>query len=143
MVRIVTICAVLLMNLWGADELHLALVSKSESDFRRVEFASTPALKDVEACVQSEVSLIPVATPEELPLAQYRKGYCRLAGAAITRNVAEFRDAAADFDKAVENWPPPLPPGASSKRKPPEPMPAALPILAGIARIHAGIDDAP
>src|SRR5690349_24868080 len=118
MVRIVTISALVLTGLWGADEEHLALVSKAESDFHHVELSNTPALRDVEACVLSEVSIIPVASPEELPVALYRKGYCRLAGASITGNAAEFREAAADLDKAVETWPAPLPPGASSKKRP-------------------------
>jgi tetratricopeptide (TPR) repeat protein len=143
MVRIVTICALVLTGLWGADEEHLALVSKADADFHRVELSNTPALRDVEACVLSEVSILPVASPDELPVAHYRKGYCRLASASITGNAGEFREAAAELDKAIETWPAPLPPGASSRKRPPEPIPAALPVLASIAALRAGIQDAP
>ena len=102
MVRLCTLMIALLAPAWAADTEYLALVARAEAPFRQVENTNTPTLLQVEACVQMQASWIPVAAPEDLPVAHYRKGYCRLAGAAITRNANEFREAANDLDKAVE-----------------------------------------
>lgn len=126
-------------TLFAADEQRLALTIKAQTDFDRVERAATPELRDTIACIQTQASMLPVATPEEAPLVHYRKGLCTLAGAAITRNAPQFTDAAGEFDKAIEAWPA----RAQSKNKkvPAEPLPSSLQVLASIARLQAGTDD--
>src|SRR5437870_2038385 len=88
--------------LFAADEQRLALALKAQTEFGRVEAASAPQLRDTMTCVQTQAAMLSVSTPEELPLVHYRLGYCRLAGAAITRSAAEFKEAAGELDKAVE-----------------------------------------
>jgi tetratricopeptide (TPR) repeat protein len=116
------------------------LTLKAQSDFDRVERAVTPELRDTIACAQTQASLMAVASPEELPLVHYRKGLCTLAGATVTHNSAEFADAAAEFDKAIETWP-----GRAQmrgKKLPPEPLPSGLRALATITRLQMGMDNA-
>ncbi len=122
----------------AADEQRLALSLKAQMDFDRVQLAAAPDLRDTLACVQTQASLLPVATLDELPVSHYRKGFCTLASATITRNANEFRDAAAEFDKTIEGW------DARPRRdknKPPEPLPPAVSVLAVVASLNAGWDD--
>jgi tetratricopeptide (TPR) repeat protein len=81
--------------------------------------------------------LLPVATPDDLPLVHFRKGYCTLAHAAITHDVSDFEAAAGEFDKAMQSWP--LRP--TTKNKAPEPISPSLLVLASIARLATGPDD--
>ncbi len=120
--------------LHAEDESRLGLVVKAESTFDRVLLSAEPTLIESAACVQAQAALVPIATPEELPLTRFRKGYCLLAGAATTRNPEEFGTAAGEFDKAVEAWRsrPVL------KGKPVEPLSSGVPVLAAVARLLSG-----
>ena len=42
---------------------------------------------------------------EERYLAYYRKGYCELFGALVTKDSDTFQSAAKDFTDAIANWP--------------------------------------
>ncbi len=126
--------------MFAADDQRLGLALKAQSEFTRVELASAaPDLRDTLACVQTQASLLPLASPDDLALVQYHKGFCTLAGATITHNATEFKDAAAEFDKAIEEWP--TRPRHGEKNKPPEPIPSGLYVLASVARLNAGWDD--
>jgi len=125
--------------LFAADDPRLALMLKAQADFTRVQLAANPDLHDTLTCIQTQASLLPVATPQEQPLVHFRKGFCTLAGALVTDNSNEFTDAAAEFQKAIEGWP-----GRSlhiEKGKTPEPLPSALYVLGAVARLRAGWDD--
>ncbi len=115
-------------------------VAKAQSAFDAVQLAAVPRIEQTGACVQSQAEALAVATPEEAPLIRYRKGYCALADAALRSQAAEFRSAAAEFDKAIQTWPDRV--RAISKKKPPEPVSSGLRALAWIARLEAGIDPA-
>jgi tetratricopeptide (TPR) repeat protein len=127
--------------LLAADEGRLALVMRSQTDFDRVELAAEPPLRDSVQCVQSQAALLPVVSAEEAALVHYRKGYCTLAGALVTRTVGEFADASREFEKSLETWPAARPRGAT-KDKPPDPVSAGLRVLASISRLEAGLDRA-
>jgi tetratricopeptide (TPR) repeat protein len=120
------------------DPARLALVLQAQSEFDHVALAATPDLRDTLACIQTQASLLPLATPEELPLVHYHKGFCTLAGATITHNANDFTEAAAEFDKAIEAWPARARLG--EKKKAPEPVPSALYVLASVAQLNAGWD---
>lgn len=122
--------------LLAADQEQLARTWKAQADFDRVTLSAVPPLHDTTVCVQTQASLLPVATPDELPLVHYRKGYCALAGAAITHDSGGFTDAAGEFDKAIESWQA----RAAGKNKPPGPVSPGLRVLASVARLQAGAD---
>jgi hypothetical protein len=122
----------------AADDPRLVLALKAQSEFDRVELAATPDLRHTVACVQTQASLIPLTSPEELPLIHYRKGFCTLAGAVVTHNANEFTEAAAEFDKAIEGWPARARHGARNQK--PQPVPPALYVLSWVARLEAGWD---
>src|SRR5687767_5636300 len=92
-------------SLNAADEQRLALESKAQADFERVQKALTPQLRDATTCIQSQAALLPVALRETLSTVHYQKGYCTLASASITHQANEFANAAAEFEKAIESWP--------------------------------------
>jgi tetratricopeptide (TPR) repeat protein len=125
--------------LFGMDENRLALVTRARADFDRVVRAPAPSLHDTNICIQSQAALIPVATPEEAPVFQFRKGYCTLAAALITKEPNAFHQAAFAFDQAIAAWP------ARGvfliKKVQPEPVPSVLPLLASIARLWVGKGD--
>jgi Tfp pilus assembly protein PilF len=127
-------------SLHAADERQLALSLAAQADFNRVELAAVPQLRDTASCVQTQAALLPVASREELPLVHYRKGYCSLGGAVITRNPADFSAAAAELDRAVETWPDRV--NATAKNKAPEPVSSGLRVLAVVARLQAGAGNA-
>ena len=89
----------------AADENLITLALRAQTDFDRVEIGYKPSLPETMACVQSEAMVLPVTRPVELSLIYYRKGYCELIGATITGSRGEYKDAARDFDKAIETWP--------------------------------------
>ena len=122
----------------AADDSRLALASRAQTDFDRAETSATPSLADSEQCVQSEAALLAVAPPEEAPLAHYRKGYCTLAGALITRDAGEFAQAGREFDQSLESWA--ARPRVAGKNALPEAPSAGLRVLASIARLKAGPD---
>jgi tetratricopeptide (TPR) repeat protein len=117
-------------TLWAADPRQLALELRAQSDYERVELASSPPLADTGRCIQSLAALLPVAPAAELPLIHFRWGYCTLAG-------ADFTAAAAEFDKAIAAWRT----ASLNKKQPEEPAPSALLVLAAIARLKAGGDE--
>jgi tetratricopeptide (TPR) repeat protein len=127
------------LALSAADDARLALALKAQSEFDRVTLAATPDLRETLACVQTQASLLPLTSPEELPLIHYHKGFCTLAGATVTHNANEFTEAAVEFDKAIEAWPARARLG--DKKKAPETVPSALYVLSSLARLNAGLDD--
>jgi len=133
-VRLFTMLAA--TSLFGADEARLALELKAQTDFDRVFLSPAPLLHDTNACIQTQASILPVASPDELPRYHFRKGYCTLAVATATKESSDFLQAAAEFDKAIETWPGRN--AAFAKKRPPEPLPSVLPVLASIARLKAG-----
>jgi len=136
MMRVCLIIAYTAATLAAADEQRLALAIQALSQFDTVEQAAPPDLGDAIACTQAQAALLPVALPEELAPIHYRKGVCLLAAAAITHNAAEFTDAAAEFDKAIEAWPARA--RTAGKKLPPEPLPSGPRVLAAIARLETG-----
>jgi tetratricopeptide (TPR) repeat protein len=124
--------------LWAADDPRLALALRAQTDFDRVEAPAAPSLADSEQCVQSEAALLVVAPPEEVGLVHYRKGYCTLTGALITRNAGEFAQAGREFDQSLESWA--ARPRITGKNAPPENRSAGVRVLASIARLKAGLD---
>jgi len=124
--------------LWAADDPRLALALRAQTDFDRVEASSAPPLGESQQCVQSEAALLAAAPPEEVPLAHYRKGYCTLAGALITRDAGEFAQAGRELDQSLESWA--ARPRSAAKNALPETPSAGLRVLASIARLKAGPD---
>ena len=127
--------------LFAADEQQLALALKAQIDFDRVELAAVPQLKDTSACVLSQAAVLPVTASPELSLIHYRKGHCALTGAALTRNAAQFLEAAAEFEKGIEAWPNRAQQNGG-KTKPVEPVSAGLYVLVAVSRLQANPDDA-
>jgi Tfp pilus assembly protein PilF len=126
--------------LFAADEQQLALALRAQTDFDRAALAAIPQLPDTARCIQSQAALLSVTRPNELSLVHYRKGFCTLASATVTNNAAEFRDAAGEFDKAIESWPDRA--LGNPKNSPPEPVSSGLRVLAAVARLKAGADPA-
>jgi len=89
----------------AADDNVLALALRAQSDFDRVDLSATTGLPETLACVQSQAMVLPVTRPTEMSLIYYRKGYCELMGATVSKNRAAYRDAAHDFEKSIEAWP--------------------------------------
>jgi tetratricopeptide (TPR) repeat protein len=127
--------------LFAADEQQLALMLKAQSDFDRVLLAAVPPLRDTATCIQTQAAMLTVALPEDLPVVHFRKGYCTLAGATISHDRADFRAAAAEFDKAIESWPGRVA-VAVKKKLPAEGVSSAVRVLAQVARLDAATDDA-
>ena len=120
----------------AGDDVKVALSLRAQTDFDRIVLAAAPELRDTTACIQSEAALLPVASSEELPLVHFRKGYCTLANAGITGDPSAWRDAAAEFDRAIEVWPARV--AALMRRKQPmEPASTGVRVLAQIARLQA------
>ena len=107
-----------------------ALDMRARADFERVESAAAPLLSDAMACVQSQAAILPLATPDELPRIHYRKGYCTLLEGALKQDASEDRQAAGEFEKAIETWP-------ERTRGPASP---GLSVLSAIAELNAGPD---
>jgi tetratricopeptide (TPR) repeat protein len=126
--------------LFGADEQRLALTLKAQADFNRVELSGAPQLQDASACIQTQAALLAVASPADLPLIHYRKGYCTLASAIVTGDSQQFTEAAAEFDRSIETWA-----GREavvSKKLPAAPVSSGVRVLASVARLEAGADGA-
>ena len=121
--------------LFGADEQELALAIRAQSDFERVELPQAPQLQDTARCTQSQAALLSIAPRAEMALTHFRKGYCTLAGAAITGNAADFGEAASEFEKAIEAWPDRT--TRNAKDSVLEPVSSGLRILATVARLKA------
>jgi tetratricopeptide (TPR) repeat protein len=91
---------VLCWTLFGADERRLALVADAQRAFERVDLSPSPQLADASACVQMEAAALAVALPASEASLHYRKGYCELAVAAITRAPTRFAEAASELDQS-------------------------------------------
>ncbi len=124
---------ILVATAWAGDAGQITL--KTQSAFDRVDLAVVPQLRDTAACVQAEAELAPVAGRSELPQIHFRKGYCAMAGAAITHQPADFQSAAKEFDQAIEAWKALA--LAPSKDKPVGPVSSGLEVLDAIAHIQA------
>jgi len=122
------------MGLWAADPRLPALL-RAQTEFDRVALAAAPRLADTALCVQSQAAWLPVATPEEVPLVHFRKGYCSLIGASMTHDAPAFTAAADQFDKAIDGWP-----ARAARPALAQPAPSVLHVLAVVARLGAGAD---
>jgi tetratricopeptide (TPR) repeat protein len=94
---------VLSSALFAADVRRLALFADAQTAFDRVDRTVSPQLADASACVQAQAATLAVALPAEQPELHFRKGYCELAVAAVTRAAFRFSDAASDLDLAGAN----------------------------------------
>jgi tetratricopeptide (TPR) repeat protein len=126
---------VFLTLLHARDDEKLALSLKAQVDFDRVLLAVSPGLSDTATCAQSEAAILSVSAPEEQALLHYRKGYCLLAGAAVTRNRQDYTAAAAEFDQAIQVWPARV--RKPAKNTPPEPVASGLRVLDALAHLFA------
>ena len=63
-VRLFTLLAA--TSLFAADEPRLALELKAQTDFERVFLSPAPTLHDTNTCIQTQASMLPIATPEEV-----------------------------------------------------------------------------
>ena len=134
--RVVIFTLLALGQVLSAADDQLALMLRAQTDFNRVALAAAPPLRDTAECVQSLAAVLPVAPPEELAAVHFRKGYCTLVNAGITGDAAAWRDAAAEFDRAIEVWPARV--AALMRRKQPmEPVSSGVRVLAQIARLEA------
>jgi len=125
----------LIVLLFAASALYAgdpALDMRARADFDRVESASTPLLSDAMACVQSQAAVLPVTMPGELPRIHYRKAYCTLLEGVLKQDAGEERQAAREFDKAIEAWP----------ERTQGPAPPGLRVLSAIAELIAGPEPA-
>jgi tetratricopeptide (TPR) repeat protein len=82
----------------AADQRHLAMLRDAQVAFARVEGNNAPSLADASACVQTQAAMLSVALPGEESELHFRKGFCQLAVASVTRTTATFADAAAELD---------------------------------------------
>lgn len=127
------------MVLHAADPQQVALVFRAQSDFDRVERAAGPDLPDATRCQQSQAALLPVAQPSEIAAVHFRKGYCTLTEALVTHRREDFREAADEFEKAIQAWPEHA---AASSRKSGvvSAVPSGMRVLASVARLKAEPD---
>jgi tetratricopeptide (TPR) repeat protein len=129
---------VFLTLLHARDDEKLALSLKAQTDFDRVSLAASPPLADTATCAQSQAAILSVSAPEDQSLLHYRKGYCLLAGASITRSRQDYTAAAVELDQAVQAWP--LRVHKPSKNPLPEPVPSGLQVLDALAHLYADND---
>lgn len=108
---------------------------RAQSDFDRVQAAAGPELPEATRCEQSQAALLPVAPPTDLAQTHFRKGYCTLAAALITRHADDFRQAAGEFEEALKAWPEHV--ARAPKNRPVEPLSSGLRLLPSIARLEA------
>jgi tetratricopeptide (TPR) repeat protein len=94
------LCVSVVNPLFAADKEHLAMLAAAQAAFDRVEHMAAPPLADSSACVQTQAAMLSVALPGEESELHYRKGFCELAVAAVTRTPSAFTDAAAELDHA-------------------------------------------
>ncbi len=122
----------------AADQQQLALVWKAQLDFDKVALSAAPPLVDSGACVQSQAAVMAVSAPADTAVLFFRRGFCRLAEAALMRGPNEYEAAARDFDRAIAAWPQRA---GLGKKAAPDPVPAALRVLPWVARLHGDIGD--
>lgn len=119
----------------AADEQLLAVATRAQTDFDRVQVAAGPELPDATRCEQSQAALLSVAPVADLAQTHFRKGYCTLAAALITRHSDDFLQAAGEFEEALKAWPEHI--ARAPKNHPLEPLSSAVVLLAPIARLEA------
>jgi len=127
-------------GLHAADEQQIALALRAQTDFDRVERVAGPELPDATRCEQSQAAWLTIAPPSDLTQAHFRKGYCALAAALITRQPEDFRAAATEFENALKTWPERTSRAHNPAR---EPLPSGVQLLAPIARLEAATAAAP
>jgi len=137
--RISALLALISLPLMAADEARLALLLQAQTEFDRVGLAGVARLTDAGACVQSQAAALAAAAPSDASLLHYRKGFCLMAEAAVTRRPDQYGQAAEEFERAIEAWPQRVPP---AKNLPVEPVSPGLRVLADIARLEEGSDSA-
>src|SRR5215469_16125941 len=120
-------------TLFAADERQLALALRAQTDFDRVELGVHPQVVETSACIQSQAAVIAVTPRAELSLLHFRKGYCEVVEATLTRRAADFLEAAGDFDKSIAAWPDAI--GRTTDNAP-QPVSSGLRILAAISRLE-------
>jgi tetratricopeptide (TPR) repeat protein len=125
----------------SASEERLMLAERARADFELVASAPAPQLRDTSVCIQSQAAMLSVATLEEAPLLWFRKGYCALAAATVTREANSFLQAASTFDQAIAAWKAHNL-AVAAKKQASEPLPSVLTALASISRLKAGQGDA-
>lgn len=125
--------------LLAADAQQLALVWKAQLDFDKVMLAAVPPLTDSGACVQSQAAAMAISAASDAAQLYFRRGFCRMAEAAMLHGGEEYEAAARDFDRAIAAWPRRVGPG---KQPVTGPAPAALRVLPWVARLHTATDDA-
>ena len=76
------------------------MLAAAQVAFERVERTAAPPLADSSACAQTQAAMLAVALPGEESELHYRKGFCELAAAAVTRAPSAFTDAATELDLA-------------------------------------------
>ncbi len=91
-----------------------------------------PALQDVMQCMQTHAALLPLVRTDQRYLVHYRRGYCALFGAVVTKDAADYQEAAREFTQAWEGWPARM-----------QTVSSGLLALVGIARIGNGASAAP
>jgi tetratricopeptide (TPR) repeat protein len=126
---------VFLTLLHARDDEKLALSLKAQTDFDRVNLSGYPSLAETAACAQSQAAILSVSPPEDQALLHYRKGYCELAGASITRNRQDYTAAASEFDQAIQAWPARI--RKPAKNASPEPVASGLLVLAALTHLYA------
>src|SRR5215472_16581200 len=104
---------------FAADDPQFSVALTAQIAFDRVALQAAPPLRDTGACILTQASHLSVATPRELPIVHYRKGYCTLAEAVIKRSPMTFQQAVSEFDAAIESWPRRL---TNRGKLPPEPL---------------------
>ena len=58
----------------------LALELKAQTDFERVFLTPVPQLRDTNTCIQTQASMVPMASPEDLPLSPFPQGLVHARG---------------------------------------------------------------
>lgn len=76
------------------------MMRDAQAAFDRVDANPAPLLVDASACVQTQAAMLSVALPAEESELHYRKGFCQLVVAAVTRAPSTFTDAAAELDRS-------------------------------------------
>ena len=125
-------------HLQAADPQRLWLTATAQADFERVERAQPVSLPDAARCQQSQAALLSVALPPEAAPILFRKAYCTLAAAAITRRSEDFQQAAAQLELALHAWPEHE--ASHRPRLAPGPAPSPLRVALSIARLEAEPD---
>lgn len=97
-----------------AGSQTLTPAQQAKAAFDKVDSSALPALQDTMMCMQAHAALLPQVPAGERYLVHYRRGYCALMGASVTRDPAEYAEAAREFASAIQTWPGRAPQAVSS-----------------------------